>query len=298
MSAKALFIGAACIDIIIYLESLPKTEESIHPRRQTMSLGGCACNAARAASLICDSVTFACPVGTGVFGEMTERELLKRGLSVNIRTDKENGCCYCLVEDGGERTFISVHGAEYSFDREWMREFDRTKYDFVYISGLEIEEPTGENLIDYLYEFPDRKVIYCPGIRGAVLKEKNERLMKLKPVLHLSRKEVCMMAERLCSRQFDNYQEAARVLQDRTDETVVVTLGNEGAYAVSKNFKYHVPVVETEVVNTIGAGDTHVGVLIGSLCNGLSWLEALECANKWAARSVSVEEAVPLAINT
>ena len=117
MSANALFIGAACIDVVIYLERLPKTEENIHPWKQTVSLGGCACNAARAARLVCDRITFAGPVGTGVFGELAERELAKSGLSVSIRTEKENGCCYCFVEDGGKSTFMSVHGGEYAFDR-------------------------------------------------------------------------------------------------------------------------------------------------------------------------------------
>lgn len=165
MSARALFIGAACADVVIYLERLPKTEESIHPWRQTISLGGCACNAARAAMIVCDRITLASPVGAGVFGEIVERELLKEGLSISIRTEKDNGCCYCFVEDGGERTFLSIHGGEYTFDREWMREIDSTEYDFVYVGGLEIEEPTGDALIDYLYEFPERKVVYCPGPR-------------------------------------------------------------------------------------------------------------------------------------
>ena len=295
MSANALFIGAACIDVVIYLERLPKTEENVHPWKQTVSLGGCACNAARAARLVCDRITFAGPVGTGVFGELAERELAKSGLSVSIRTEKENGCCYCFVEDGGKSTFMSVHGGEYAFDREWMRDIDRTKYDYVYASGLEIEEPTGDALIDYLYEYPDRKVVYCPGTRGAVLREKNERLLKLHPILHLNKKESCIMAENLFHKQFSDWREAAKALQGITGETLVVTLGKDGAYAVSNDFKYLVPEVETTVVNAIGAGDTHAGVLIGSLCNGLSWKEALECANKWSAKAVATETAVPFA---
>lgn len=127
------------------------------------------------------------------------------------------------------------------------------------------------------------------------MREKNERLMKLKPILHLSKKESCVMAENLYHKEFDDYGEAARALHEITNETVVVTLGKEGAFAVSDDFKYYVPAVESDVVNMIGAGDTHAGVLIGSLCNGLGWLEALECANTWAGKAVATEAAVPLA---
>ena len=126
---RALFIGSACIDVVIYLDHLPKTEEDIHPEKQVLSLGGCACNAASAARLISENVDFAGVVGSGVFGELAEKLLLERGLKTNIRTDKENGCCYCFVERNGERTFISVHGAEYTFNREWMREIDKKNYD-------------------------------------------------------------------------------------------------------------------------------------------------------------------------
>ena len=91
---RALFIGAACVDVVIYLHRLPKTEEDIHPMRQVMRLGGCACNAAGAARLITENVELASVVGTGVFGELTERFLAERGLKTVIRSEEENGCCY------------------------------------------------------------------------------------------------------------------------------------------------------------------------------------------------------------
>ncbi len=293
MKKKALFIGAACIDVVIYLDRLPKTEDDIHPKKQVLSLGGCACNAASAARLICDNVTFAGAVGTGVFGELTEKELIKRGLSVNIRSEQENGCCYCFVEEGGERTFLSVHGAEYTFKREWMKPFDNETFDYVYITGLEIEEPTGTDLMDYLEEFPDRKVFYCPGPRGVPLKEKNERLLSLHPVLHMNRREVCFMAENLSGKHFESYREAAGYLSGITGETVVVTLGEEGVYARNKEKESSVPAEKTKVINTIGAGDTHAGVLIGSLLEGISFEEALKNANHYAAKAVASEGAVP-----
>ena len=290
---KALFIGAACIDVVIYLDRLPRTEEDIHPDRQVMSLGGCACNAACAAKLVCSDITFAGVVGTGVFGELAEKELLKRELPVIIRSEEENGCCYCFVESGGERTFLSIHGAEYKFKREWLKPLDDISFDYVYVSGLEVEEPTGEALIDYLFEFPERKVFYCPGIRGASLLEKNKRIMSLHPVLHLNRQESVAMAKNLLGKPFEDYKSAAKALSGISHESVVVTLGEDGVYALTKEGEITVPSEKQNVVNTIGAGDTHVGVLIGSLCNGMSFSEALICANKWAARTVASEEAVP-----
>ena len=285
---KALFIGATCIDVILYLERLPKTEEDIHPEKQIMRLGGCAGNAARACRLVTEHAELASPVGTGVFGELTEKLLGEAGLSVRIRSEQENGCCYCFVEKGGERTFLSVHGAEYVFHKEWMGPFDEMDIAYVYVCGLEIEEPTGEALIGYLGEHPGRQIVYCPGPRGIPLKERNERLFALHPILHLNKPEALELSGKA------EVTEAAEELRKRTENTVIVTLGAEGAYALPKEGEgFFTPGEKATVVNTIGAGDTHAGAFIGSLLEGMSLTEAVARANHAAAKAVESESAVP-----
>ncbi len=290
---RALFIGAACVDVVIYLDHLPKTQEDIHPKKQVMSLGGCACNAASAARLLSENVDFAGSVGTGVFGELTKKMLSERGLSSGIRSTEANGCCYCFVEKGGERTFMSVHGAEYTFDRKWMLELYNKEYDYVYVSGLEVEEPTGDELIDYLYEYPERKVFYCPGPRGTDLTEKNKRILSLHPVLHMNEEEAIKMASDLLGNSFQSYEEAAKYLHSLSGERVVVTLSDKGVYCFDGTEGYITPSVKATVVNTIGAGDTHVGALIGGLLRGMEWKNALVLANKMAALTIESEDAVP-----
>ena len=323
---KALFIGAACVDVVIYLERLPHTEEDMHPYRQTFALGGCTANAARAALLLSDAIELASPVGTGVYGELVRKFLSEAQIPVRIQVNEDNGCCYCFVEDGGERTFLSVHGAEYTFKREWMRAFDNEIFRYVYVSGLEIEESTGNDLIDYLAEYPERTIVYCPGTRGIGIAEKNMKLFALHPILHLNGKEATALAESLGGessatgmnsglaaerflRSGSNVNlaaEAARTsvpsevlssaaqLHAMTQNTVVVTLGEKGAYCLpGRGDGFFVPAKKTEVVNTIGAGDTHAGAFIASLLNGKDLRKSLETANDLAALTVSIEAPVP-----
>ncbi len=301
---KALFIGAACVDVVIYLERLPKTEEDLHPHRQEFSLGGCVGNAARAARLLTDAVELAAPVGTGVFGELTEKFLLEAGFPVRIRVPEANGCCYCFVEDGGERTFLSVHGAEYTFDREWMRPFDKECIRYVCVSGLEIEEATGDALISYLAEYPERSIVYCPGTRGIGITEKNRRIFALRPILHLNANEAEAIAEHMTGKSFrearlredaaESIRASAACLRELTRNTVVVTLGERGVYCLPEDGEgCSVPAVKTESVNTIGAGDTHAGAFIASLLEGRDLGESLVRANAMAAETVSVGASVP-----
>ena len=164
---KILVIGSTCVDIIIQIDHLPRTEEDIHPTGQSLSLGGCAYNVANMIRLFNAPLTFISPVGTGFYGEYVEKALKKRGFEVFVHVpDRENGCCYCLVEKGGERTFMSCHGAEYTFDKKCMEPFENTDFDMVYVCGLEIEEPTGLSLIEYLEQHPKRELFYAPGPRG------------------------------------------------------------------------------------------------------------------------------------
>ena len=313
---KALFIGAACVDVVIYLERLPKTEEDLHPHKQDFALGGCAGNAARAARLLSDSIELASPVGTGVFGELAEKFLRKAQIPVRIRVPEENGCCYCFVEDGGERTFLSVHGAEYTFHREWMSPFDHENIEYVYVSGLEVEEPTGHALLRYLAEYPQRNIVYCPGTRGIGIPDKNRELFSLRPILHLNAKEAEAIAKSLAGEAPEKMPDeriatltaslpdhagisretlgSAAYLQTFTENAVIVTLGEKGAYCLPRDGAgFFVPAVKTKVVNTIGAGDTHAGAFIASLLNGKDLKESLQAANALAARTVAIEAAVP-----
>ena len=68
----ALIIGSTCVDVIISLDHLPKTEENLHPHSQTMALGGCAYNVAAVMRLLHAPHTFISPVGTGAYGDFVD----------------------------------------------------------------------------------------------------------------------------------------------------------------------------------------------------------------------------------
>ena len=65
----ALIIGSTCVDVIINIHHLPKTEEDIHPTSQSMAIGGCAFNAAYMVRLLNAPHTFITPVGGGTYGD-------------------------------------------------------------------------------------------------------------------------------------------------------------------------------------------------------------------------------------
>lgn len=283
----ALIIGSTCVDVIINIDHLPRTAENLRPTSQSMALGGCAYNVAHILRLLNAPHTFISPVGGGTYGDYVSKQMKALGIPVSVRVpEKENGCCYCLVEASGERTFMSYHGVEYTFQKSWMEPYHPDSYGLTYVCGLEIEEPTGISLIEYLEAHPGLSVCYAPGPRGKYIeKQKTGRMMALHPILHLNEQEAMDLGGGA------GYEEAAGRLHAATGNSVIVTLGEHGAYCLEKDGgSYLVPSVPAkDVVDTIGAGDSHIGTVIACLTKDMPLRDAIAYANKVSAAVVGIK---------
>lgn len=88
-------------------------------------------------------------------------------------------------------------------------------------------------------------------------------------------------ASRLLGRAIDSVEEAARGAEElarRGVETVIITLGAQGAVAATDEGLYVVPPVPVRVVNTAGAGDGFNAGLIQARLRGEDWAGTL----RWA----------------
>ncbi|MBQ8814884.1 MAG: carbohydrate kinase family protein [Lachnospiraceae bacterium] len=285
----ALIIGSTCVDLILTIDRLPKTGDDFNPSSQTMSIGGCAYNVAHMLRLLNAEHTFVTPVGGGLFGDYTKKHFEQMGIPVSIYLpEQESGCCYCLVEKSGERTFLSYHGVEYTFKEEWMKDYPADNYGWTYICGLEIEEPTGWDLITYLEKHPNLQICYAPGPRAIhIEKEKTERLYRLHPMLHINEREAMELSgEADCNK-------AARKLQEKTGNSVIITLGQRGAYCLEKDgSEYLIPGEKVElVIDTIGAGDAHIGTVLACLTREWTLRDAISYANRVSAAVIGVQGA-------
>lgn len=278
---RLLIIGSTCVDVIINVGTLPKTGDDLEPKGQTFTVGGCGWNVFRAARLTGADPVFLSPVGTGVFGDMVARTFAEWGVPVLARCREENGCCYCLVETGGERTFLSVHGGEYLIRRKWLDALEG-EYSLAYVCGMELQEPTGPELIGWLEDHREVEVFYAPGTRGVMMdKARQERVLDLKPIMHLNVTEATALTGET------DPLIAGKAIHHRTGNTVVITLGAEGCLCLTKTGELlQVPAVPVTVADTIGAGDTHAGVLLGCIHQGMDMEQALTLANAASAETV------------
>ena len=158
---RVLVIGSVTADVVLQVPALPQAGEDLNVTAWQMALGGCACNVDYALGLFGVQADLCAPVGHGYYGEFVRRQLAQRGIaSLLPPAEGQNGCCYCLVDPSGERSFLCCRGAEYRFRADWLQGLP-AGYDAAYFCGLELEEPTGSLLLDYLEGAGIPQLYFC-----------------------------------------------------------------------------------------------------------------------------------------
>ncbi len=285
---KILVIGSTVVDIIINVDYLPGTAQDVHVISQEMSLGGCAYNVSDTLRHFDIPYILFSPVGTGIYGDFVRKELKSRNISTPVPSpDMDNGCCYCFIEQSGERTFISHHGAEYLIYKDWLDKIDTSEIEAIYICGLEIEDKTGSEIVSFLEQNTNIPVFFAPGPRiNLIPKELLLRIFKLSPIMHLNDDEAF---------QFTNKAElikAAEALHKLTNNTIIITCGSKGAcYYVNKKL-IHVDAVKANQIDTIGAGDAHIGSVIACYYKKYDMGKALKTANLVSSAVVETKGAL------
>ncbi|MDR0670558.1 MAG: PfkB family carbohydrate kinase [Treponema sp.] len=290
MTKQTLVIGSTVIDVLLTVPRLPRRGEDINITASACRVGGCAYNVYRALRLLGSPALLCSPVGGGIYGRMVEEHLRAvEGISPFVKLEAENGCCYCLVEEDGERSFLSLHGAEYLFSRTWMDGLDYARTDSVFVCGIEVEDPTGDEIVAFVYERPGLDLYVAPGPRITHIgKDRMARLLARRnsrgegPILHLNKTEALEFSGRT------TVEGAADFLARQTENRLVITAGARGCYYRDKHGGAFVPGLPARVVDTVGAGDAHCGTIIACLKQGMNLRAACERANAIGAAVVEV----------
>lgn len=281
---KTLVVGAAMIDIVMVMDRLPKSGEDVLCRDSSLKIGGCAYNVGSTLrNLECEH-DLCVPVGNGAYGQMIEHELKKNGYDIMIKDQgRDNGYCMCMVEEDGERTFVTYQGIEGDFRSEWFESLDLDQYDNVYVAGYQVCGESGKVISRWLRTLKNKTVYFAPGpVICGIEKETWDSIMSTRPVLHLNDKEAYDFTGE------STIEDCMKKLHTQNHNLVIVTLGDKGAaYYDGKEYSI-VPSKKAEVADTIGAGDSHIGAVIGGISKGMNIKESISLANRTASVIVSV----------
>ena len=288
---KTLILGSTVVDVILRLPRLPRSQESCNIYHQELRLGGCAFNASEALRRFGADYTLFSPVGGGVYGDYVRRELGKLGVASPIPApESENGCCYCFVEEGGERRFITnPQGSLRRFSLEDARAilnddaFSECRMLCLASMFVSPELPLADMEALFAHARAAGKIVCADATRcknGETLADAAGALSQLDYFFPNAEE-----ARLLTGAQDD--REAARLLNGAGAKNAVIKRGGAGCLIANAEGQIAVPAYRTNCVDTTGAGDTFSAAFQAALLEGRGIAEcgAFACA----AASICVE---------
>jgi fructokinase len=167
-----------------------------------------------------------------------------------------------------EARLDSAGAARYDFDIEWdLDGFDASDVAdaaLVHVGSIAaVLEPGATHVSELIGAVRDRATItYDPNVRPALIshpaavRRRVEEIVALADIVKASDDDVRWL------HPGRDVEDVARQWQARGPAVVVVTLGADGALAVTRDGVLRIPAEPAVVVDTVGAGDTFMGTLI------------------------------------
>jgi sugar/nucleoside kinase (ribokinase family) len=284
---RLVFAGEAIVDVLMWLPGLPERGGDTLARSAAVQVGG-GFNIMAAAVRQGLPVLYAGGHGTGPWGDRVRAALAAEEITV-LRApdpDADTGFDVALVEDGGERTFVTSLGAESLREPGSWDQVSVRPGDAVYISGYGLAPPvSGPVLGGWAAGLPPGVLLFAdPGPLAADIPA-----AVLDPVLERCDWLSCNKREATLLTGAEEPAEAARALAVRTGrDGVIVRAGPDGCVLLPRASDLTlVPAPAVTAVDTTGAGDTHSGVFLAGLAAGLAATEAARRANAAAALTVT-----------
>jgi ribokinase len=278
--------------MIIKLDRIPKPGETRLGGEFLTAAGGKGANLAVAAAKAGGDVTLIARVGRDMFGERAVAGLIEHGVNVDyVQYDKSpSGVALIFVAEDGENSIAVGSGANARLCPADVRKAKNAFADAdVVVMQLETPLETVQAAAD-VAAAQGTRVILNP----APAQPLPDKLLKKVSIITPNESEaqiltgVKVTSEASCAR-------AAEALLKKGVETVIITLGAQGAFVATRESKQLVPGFKAKPVDTTAAGDTFNGALAVALAEGRPLLDAVRFANAAGAISVTRIGAQPSA---
>jgi sugar/nucleoside kinase (ribokinase family) len=284
MTGRVLSVGNALVDVVADVPRLPERGGDVLAGGGRLVVGGGGYRALVAARAAGAEAVSAGRIGTGPFGDLVRRALAEHGVPALLPAvpDRDTGFSVALLEPDGERTFVTVPGAEAA-----PPELDGVAVspgDLVHVHGYGLVAPgRGAAIATWVAGLPDAvPVLLDPGPFGADADA--AVLAALLPRLTWWSGNA---AEARAATGLGDAAAAARLLAGTVRRGAVVRLGADGCLLALRGADpVHLPAPDVVAVDTNGAGDTHVGTFLARLAAGDGPRAAAEAANAAAAAFV------------
>jgi Sugar kinases, ribokinase family len=245
---------------LIDLSRMREIQKAQSGLQRSEAPGGSVCNTMRAMARLGAEVGYIGKIGSDNIGKIYEEETIKAGVNpFFVRADGISGCSTVLISPDGERTMATYLGPAATLSDEEIPDAIIQSYDCLYMEGYLISD----------------EQLFIPMLRRA-------KRLGLKVALDLSNFNIVNGFKDLLKEVIPEYvdilfsneseaeaytgmtaREAVNVIIKDVDISVV-TIGKDGVLVGDNNEVIHNPALESNVIDTTGAGDNFAaGFLYG-----------------------------------
>ena len=279
-------IGSINYDILMRQETFPKVGETVLADDVKMSGGGKGANQAVQAVKLGARVTMVGAVGEDVFGDILLHELSSYGVETRLMKQVRgvsSGLGLVNYLPSGELLSNVYPGANMQLttdDIDAVSSLIQSASMVVLQTEIALESLCHAISLAHANQIP---VMY----NAAPAKNLPDGVLEKVDYLIMNEAE----AEFHCRQSFSSVamaMDGAKGLQQRLRNTIVVTLGPQGALVVSDGTASYIPPVDVPVVETTGAGDSFVGALAVMMSGRMPIIDACNIAT--CASSLTIQK--------
>jgi ribokinase len=283
---KIVVIGSINTDMVVRSPQIPAPGQTLMGHSFVTTGGGKGANQAVAAARLGARVSLIAKLGGDAFGEMAIENFKKENINTThilVDDNAPSGVAFIVIDDKGENSIVVAPGANALLNEKDILDAETA-----------IEQAA---IVLFQLEIPMNTV--CEGIR---LAKKNDRMVMLNPAPAAAvPEEILSLVDIITPNQSEAFalagievnditgaQKACDVLHAKGISTVIITMGEKGAYLSSENDKGLIAGFSVgPVIDTVAAGDTFCGGLAIAISEGKSMRDAIRFANAAAALSVT-----------
>lgn len=290
---KIVVIGSSNTDMVVTTPKIPVQGETIMGNEFNVFPGGKGANQAVAAARADGNVSFIAKVGDDDFGRnavLGYKEDKINTDNIFIDPNKPSGIAVIIIDENtGQNSIVVVGGANNNLSIDDIKTSEKiiSEADVVLIQ-LEIPLEVVEFSLKLAKQYGVKTIL-----NPAPAQFLSDDILRLVDIITPNESETQILTGLNLSSDEDVKMAAARLLE-KVNDAVLVTLGSQGVYFISKNgVNGFVPTIKVEAIDTTAAGDVFNGYFAAALSVGKSFMESISVSNKAAAFSVTRKGAQP-----
>ncbi|WP_394234860.1 ribokinase [Niallia oryzisoli] len=279
-------IGSNMVDLITYIDKMPKEGETLEAPSFELGCGGKGANQAVASAKLGSKVMMLTKVGDDIFGGNTIQNLEKFGIDTTFACKvpgTPSGVAPIFVDPQSKNRILIVKGAnQHLLPAEIDKAAEQLKKCSVIVLQLEIPLETIYHAIDFGVEHhipvilnpaPASKELDFDYVCKCDFFMPNETELEILTGMPVETEE--------------QVRAAASYLIEKGVKNVIVTMGSRGVLWATKKQIQRVDAYRVDAIDTTGAGDAFIGCFTHYYVETKDVLQAIQMATGFAALSVT-----------